>query len=247
VLNIPGGTVRSRINRARGMLKRKLQPLLRKAGTAMNCTRARRLFGALLGRRVDAGPSGVPRGAFFTSCPRCRTEYDQFSRTLEVAGALPRLEAGADFAERALARARRSTPAPDGLTRAPARWVPATALATAAALIVTGVLLVPRLITGPSGGGPPVAVSPQASAPGHLAVAGWRRTGRAPRPGFPCPSSAARRAPRWRRASPTASSINSEDVEFILEPVAVRQSRRDSPADDAAAARRAGEQAVITF
>ena len=34
VLGIPGGTVRSRINRARGMLKRKLQPLLRKAGTS---------------------------------------------------------------------------------------------------------------------------------------------------------------------------------------------------------------------
>jgi len=33
VLGIPGGTVRSRINRARGMLKRKLQPLLRKAGS----------------------------------------------------------------------------------------------------------------------------------------------------------------------------------------------------------------------
>ena len=33
VLGIPGGTVRSRINRARGMLKRKLQPLLRNAGT----------------------------------------------------------------------------------------------------------------------------------------------------------------------------------------------------------------------
>jgi RNA polymerase sigma-70 factor (ECF subfamily) len=32
VLGIPGGTVRSRINRARGMLKRKLQPLLRKEG-----------------------------------------------------------------------------------------------------------------------------------------------------------------------------------------------------------------------
>lgn len=30
MLGIPGGTVRSRINRARGMLKRKLQPLLRK-------------------------------------------------------------------------------------------------------------------------------------------------------------------------------------------------------------------------
>ena len=30
VLGVPGGTVRSRINRARGMLKRKLQPLLRK-------------------------------------------------------------------------------------------------------------------------------------------------------------------------------------------------------------------------
>ena len=33
VLGIPGGTVRSRINRARSMLKRKLQPLLRKAGS----------------------------------------------------------------------------------------------------------------------------------------------------------------------------------------------------------------------
>lgn len=30
VLGVPGGTVRSRINRARGMLKRKLQPLLRR-------------------------------------------------------------------------------------------------------------------------------------------------------------------------------------------------------------------------
>ena len=33
VLGIPGGTVRSRINRARSMLKRKLQPLLRKEGS----------------------------------------------------------------------------------------------------------------------------------------------------------------------------------------------------------------------
>lgn len=33
VLGVPGGTVRSRINRARGMLKRKLQPLLRREGT----------------------------------------------------------------------------------------------------------------------------------------------------------------------------------------------------------------------
>lgn len=32
-LGIPGGTVRSRINRARSMLKRKLQPLLRKEGS----------------------------------------------------------------------------------------------------------------------------------------------------------------------------------------------------------------------
>jgi RNA polymerase sigma-70 factor (ECF subfamily) len=32
VLGIPGGTVRSRINRARAMLKHKLQPLLAKAG-----------------------------------------------------------------------------------------------------------------------------------------------------------------------------------------------------------------------
>ena len=35
VLNIPGGTVRSRINRARSMLKRKLQPLLRRRRHAL--------------------------------------------------------------------------------------------------------------------------------------------------------------------------------------------------------------------
>jgi RNA polymerase sigma-70 factor (ECF subfamily) len=34
ILKIPGGTVRSRINRARGMLKRKLQPLLRRDETS---------------------------------------------------------------------------------------------------------------------------------------------------------------------------------------------------------------------
>ena len=34
MLRIPGGTVRSRINRARGMLRRKLRPLLRKDGTS---------------------------------------------------------------------------------------------------------------------------------------------------------------------------------------------------------------------
>ena len=34
VLGIPGGTVRSRINRARGMLKRKLQPLLKREGSS---------------------------------------------------------------------------------------------------------------------------------------------------------------------------------------------------------------------
>jgi RNA polymerase sigma-70 factor (ECF subfamily) len=34
VLGIPGGTVRSRINRARSMLKRKLQPLLRTEGAS---------------------------------------------------------------------------------------------------------------------------------------------------------------------------------------------------------------------
>jgi RNA polymerase sigma-70 factor (ECF subfamily) len=33
VLGIPGGTVRSRINRARGMLKRKIQPLMRRDET----------------------------------------------------------------------------------------------------------------------------------------------------------------------------------------------------------------------
>jgi len=34
MLRVPGGTVRSRINRARGMLRRKLRPLLRKDGTS---------------------------------------------------------------------------------------------------------------------------------------------------------------------------------------------------------------------
>ena len=33
VLGLPGGTVRSRINRARGMLKRRLQPMLQRQET----------------------------------------------------------------------------------------------------------------------------------------------------------------------------------------------------------------------
>ncbi len=32
ILGIPGGTVRSRINRARGMLRRKLVPMLKREG-----------------------------------------------------------------------------------------------------------------------------------------------------------------------------------------------------------------------
>ena len=126
MLGIPGGTVRSRINRARAMLKRKLQPLAAEGRHAMKLRSGpQRLFGAYWDDELDAGRARVARDRTSPPARRAAREYEELARTLELVGSLPRVEATPDCVERVLARARRAAPAPDRAAgRRPPRWVP---------------------------------------------------------------------------------------------------------------------------
>ena len=106
----------------------------------MICDRARRLFGACWDDELTQAERDGLEG-HLASCPRCRTEYDEFSRALELTASLPRLEASADFMDRVLARSRRATTAPDIVREAGARWVPVAAAVAGAVLVVAVVLV----------------------------------------------------------------------------------------------------------
>jgi predicted anti-sigma-YlaC factor YlaD len=106
----------------------------------MICNRARRLFGVCWDDELtQAERDGLE--SHLASCPPCRTEYDKFSRALELTAALPRLEASADFVERVLVRSRRATTAPDLVREAGSRWVPVAVAAAGAVLVVAAVLV----------------------------------------------------------------------------------------------------------
>jgi len=106
----------------------------------MICDRARHLFGACWDDELTQAERDRLEG-HLAVCSRCRTEYDEFSRTLELAASLPRIEASADFVDRVLARSRRSTTAPDIVREAGSRWVPIAAAAAGAVLVVAAVLV----------------------------------------------------------------------------------------------------------
>ena len=55
------------------------------------CDQARRLFGAFWDDEVTQAEREW-LDTHFTACPGCRTEYDQFARTVETIGSLPRTE-----------------------------------------------------------------------------------------------------------------------------------------------------------
>jgi len=203
----------------------------------MNCTHARRLFAAFWDDETTQAEREWLEG-HFASCPKCRREYEQYARTLEVLGSLPRIEAAPDLAERALQRARRAETAPDRLPQIRPQWVPITAGAAA-------VLLLTLTVLGPWLGGArnskvaernpadhtlsePVLVNP----PHALSNA----------PG----SSDSRLARNLESGTPLPDSLfdHSADVEFILDPVTLHRGR-------ASVARSSGptqgERAVITF
>jgi len=134
----------------------------------MSCDRAHRLFGACWDDELTHGEREWLE-SHLAACPRCRTEYDAYSRALELVGALPRAEAPPDLVERVLARSRHAVVAPDALGARSATWVPAVAAAAAVAVLALAVLFVlpraswrgpgsaPSSQVADSGGGPKVA------------------------------------------------------------------------------------------
>ena len=195
----------------------------------MKCHEARRLFGAFWDDETTLGEREW-LDAHFSSCAQCRTQYEDFARTVEAVSALPRLEAAPDLLERTLARTRRAASAHDALPHRRPMWVPATA--AAAALVVAATLVVQWMgMTRPApdadrmaSAEPTVSQSVVASPP----VVAPIEAGDAQNAGV-------------------ADSVfdHSDDIEFVLDPVMLKRGR--------AAVTRPGpgeirtEQAVVSF
>jgi hypothetical protein len=202
----------------------------------MKCAQVRELFGAYW----DDETTQAEREALehhFTACEECRSEYEIFSRTLELMGSLPRTEAAPDLVERVLARARRVSPAPDRVAARGLRWVPVTAAAALAVLAL--VSIAPWFnVTPPQGTPPaaPVAVrNPVVIVPERTGVHEPARE-----------HGDAGSASRLAHAVISDSLFDhSEDVEFILDPVTLKRGRVRSLAPSAAGVQ--GERASITF
>jgi len=196
------------------------------------CDQARRLFGAYWDDEVTQAEREWLE-SHLAGCPGCRPQYEQFARTLETVGSLPRVDVASDLAERALAGARRATAVPDRIAGAPSfagrpdrpMWIQVTA--TAALLLVGLSALLPWLGT-----------------PTVQRVFAHREV-QTREPKF-LPTVA--HAPGGAR--PVATLVDSvlnhqEDVEFILDPVVLHRGRAQAPSRLPKGAQ--GEQAVISF
>jgi anti-sigma factor RsiW len=210
----------------------------------MKCVQARRLFGAFW----DDDATQAEREwieSHFVSCPSCRREYEEFSRVLELAGSLPRVEASPDLLERTLARTRRSVAVPDHIPSSGVRWIPVTA--AAALLLVLGALVSPWVGIHPDNR---VANrAPQTSAvrvpelvqPERVSVGVDRSPGHVSTAPVGPPEVVNHEA---LALGSDSLFDHSEDVEFILDPVTLRRGRASMTRPPAAVQ---GEQAVITF
>ena len=178
------------------------------------CDQARRLFDAYWDDEVTQAEREWLEG-HLASCEGCRQGYEQYTRTLEAVGSLPRVEVTRDLPERALAAARRAQGVPDRIAAEPAtpRWVPMTA--AAALVVVVAALLLPTItpwVLGTRGDG--LQAGNQAS---EQPVAQPRlvATTSVPEPVADRP------------AATLADSLfdHSADVEFILDPVVLHRGR----------------------
>ena len=170
------------------------------------CDQARRLFGAYWDDEVTQAEREWLE-SHLAGCPGCRQQYEQFARTLETVGSLPRTDTAADLPERALVAARRAVAVPDRIAVAPARpmWIQVTATA---ALLLVG-----------------LGVPSQGSRCSRTASRAWPSRGSA----WSRPRCRDRRAPRPRSSTrcsttPTTSSSSSIPSSFT---VAARRRRRD--------------------
>jgi anti-sigma factor RsiW len=207
----------------------------------MRCAQARRLFGAYWDDEMTQAEREWIE-SHFVACATCRREYGEFSRTLELAGSLPRVEPSPDLLERTLARTRQVSPAADRIPTAGVQWVPVTA--AAAVLLILAMVVSPWIGLRP---GPQVA-NRSSDAP--------LREAELVQPTLVVPPGQAAKGPEATLpgaggvpSGPVAAAADSlfdpsEDVEFILDPVTLRRGRatmtRPTPGAQA-------EQAVITF
>jgi anti-sigma factor RsiW len=199
----------------------------------MNCNHARKLYAAFWDDETTQAEREWLEG-HFASCTACRSEYEQYARTLELMGSLPRVEARADLHDRVLQRVRRAESAPDRMPAARPVWVP---VASAAAAIV----LFAVTLTGPwLAREPGIANRTPAPAVTQPVLV-------TPPPATPAAGVNGGSAAMLAAAATAATDSlfdHSEDVEFILDPVTLHRGRASVNRGTSAAS---GEKAVITF
>ena len=206
----------------------------------MKCAQVVRLFGAYWDDETTQAEREWVE-AHLASCSSCHKEYEEFTRTLELVGSLPRVEPAPDLVERVLARARRSAPAADVVPVRSRPWVPVTA--ALALTVIAGSLALPwfgvrddarRQTATRVTAGEPVRLGPvsENSAPVLKAPAGVL-----PVPGHALVAAAG------TANEPDSLFDHTEDVEFILDPVKVQRGRPTVARPPAVQ----GEKAVISF
>lgn len=196
----------------------------------MNCNQARKLFAAFWDDETTQAEREGLEG-HFSSCTTCRTEYEQYARTLELMGSLPRIEPAVDLHDRVLQRVRRAESAPDRMPVLRPVWVPVASAAAAVVLFVvtlTGPWLghesgIANRTSAPSISQPVLVTPPVAS---------------------PVPAKGAAMLADASTAATDSLFDHSEDVEFILDPVTLHRGRASVNRGTSAAS---GEKAVITF
>lgn len=196
-----------------------------------SCGRARDLFGPYWDDEVTRAEREWLE-AHFQTCAGCRADYEQFAHTLEAVAKLPRAEAAPDLAARALAAAHRATPARDVIfVRETPGWVPMTAAAVAVLLVVTAVA--PYLSRTPVG----LTLAGRGNAVPEARLVATRASASAPH--------ATRASGPVATASVDSLFDHSEDIDFVLEPVNVRDGRAQAASRLPGGIQ--GEQTVITF
>ena len=204
----------------------------------MNCGGSRRLFGVYWDDEITLAERDWLE-SHFNECPACRTEYEQFARAIELVGSLPRAEARPDLAERALARARRASAAPDRLPLGAPRWVPITA--TAALLVIAATLTLQWMGVTPSGRIPGASPMAEHAAPETISMSGGAQLVA----GAPGQEADVAGPSNGTRSVADSLFDRSADIEFILDPVMLHKGRAHTPLK--LSPNLQGEKAVITF
>jgi hypothetical protein len=200
----------------------------------MKCAQARRLFGPYWDDEITQAEREWLE-AHLNACSPCRAGYDDFARSLELVTTLPREEAAPDIVEKTLARARRLMPAPDLLPAGRPSWVPVAAGAAAVAAMALLALPWSGVMRGPAPERTATIETEQVAMPERVAVTA---------------SPGERQAPSGAGADRADVAVlfdHNEDVEFVLDPVALRRGRAHPISQASSREDAQVERSVISF